>query len=272
MNFKIVKAVFFCQLVFFLLASGFYVVAQSTPAGTDIGTVNATSESGQNKIAPGEVLPVSVKLVNFGSQKRVDVIINYKILDNDNKEIYSESETVAVETTASFIKQIRLPDAVSHGQYTVETILNYPYQTQPAVSDFKITVEEKIGGFFESDLIFYSIIIIPLILALFVFIYLFSVWKQKHLVSIYDYSNKPKDQIIYYEILGDMIRQMRLRIGNEALEIAKNIPDLEINDKNGMIVNIKKDPVKIIALLVQRYEKLSGHKISFALPKSNNKL
>ena len=58
---------------------------------------------------------------------------------------------------------------------------------------------------------------------------------------------------------------MRLRIGNNALEIASNIPDLEIDDRNGLVVDIKKDPAKIIALLIFRYEKLFGRKISFGL-------
>ena len=47
--------------------------------------------------------------------------------------------------------------------------------------------------------------------------------------------------------------------------MAKDIPDLEINDKNGKILNIKKEPAKIVALLVGRYEKFSGKEFSFGL-------
>jgi len=265
MDFKTVRFLFFCQVLFFLLACGSFVKAQENTTSADVNAITATSESADNRIAPGEFLPISVKLVNFGLQKRVDVIIDYKILDNNNNEVYSENETVAVETTASFVKRIQLPYSIKPGIYTFTTILNYPYQKDPAVSKFTFTVEEKIAGLFKNDLILFSIIIALIIIAVFIFTYFLTVKGQKSRIALHDYSSKPKDQIIYYEILSDIISQMRLRIGNDALEIAKDIPNLEINDKNGLVINIKENPAKIIALLISRYEKLSGQKISFKL-------
>jgi hypothetical protein len=103
------------------------------------------------------------------------------------------------------------------------------------------------------------------ILIIIFFTWLFVRWNSSRRIIFYDYSNKPKDQVIYYEILSDIISQMRLRIGNKALEIAKTIPELKINDKNGLVLNIKDDPAKIVALLVSKYEKLSGRRVSFAL-------
>lgn len=267
MNFKIVKTLFFYQLLFSLLIYGVFANAEENTVGAtvNVGTVNAVPESENNRIAPGEFLPISIKLVNFGSQKRVDIIIDYKILDSSNEEVYSESETVAVETTANFVKRIQLPYTIKPGLYTVVSSLKYPYQEGPATSKFPILVEEKTAGFFKSDLVFYSIVFILIILTAVILTYLFASWSRKHRIIVHDYNDKPKDQIIYYEILSDIISQMRLRVGNDALEIAKNIPDLEINDKNGLVINIKKDPAKIIALLIFRYEKLFGRQISFGL-------
>jgi len=256
LNFKLFKTLFFYQLLFFLLLAVFPINA---------ATISSEFKSGNSRIAPGEFLPVSVKLVNFGSQKRIDVIVNYKILDANNKEIYLESETVAVETTASFIKRIQLPYTIKHGLYTLVSSLNYPYQKQPAVSKFPFLVEEKIGGFFKSDLILYSIAFVLVILIAIVLTYLLAGVGRKRRVIFHDYSDKSKEQMIYYEMLSDIISEMRLRIGDDALEIAKNIPDLEINGKNGLIINIKNEPAKIIALLISRYEKLLGKKISFGL-------
>ena len=84
----------------------------------------------------------------------------------------------------------------------------------------------------------------------------------------HDYSHKPPQDIIYYEMLSNIIGQMRLHSGDEALLMVKNIPDLEINAATGEILNIKQDPAKIIALLIARYEKLSGRRLSFGLRSS----
>lgn len=261
-------------MLFFLIASGISAQAQTNnyDSAVGIGNIDTQSESAESRFAPGEFLPISIKLVNFGSQKRVDVVINYKILDGNENEIYSENETVAVETTASFIKRIQLPYNIKPGTYTVESILNYPDQIQPAVSKFPLLVEKKLGGFFQSDLIFYAVIFIFTLSTIIILIYLFNGWNKKRAFDSHDYSDKPKEQMIYYEILSDIISQMRLRIGDDAIEIAKNTPDLEINEKNGLIISIKKDPAKIIALLIFNYEKLYGQRISFGLRPKNNAL
>ncbi len=258
MDLKIIKTLFFLPLVMFFLVCAGFVLAES-------GGITSSYEGTGNKIAPGEILPISIKLVNFGSQKRIDVLVSYKILNADKQEVYSESETVAVETTASFIKRIQLPPVVKQGQYALLSALSYPYQEDPAVSELSFTVENKVVGFFVSDLIIYFLSFILIIVALSFFIFNFTGWKQKHSVAFHDYSDKPKEQMIYYDILSDVLSQMRLRIGDSALEIAKDIPNLEINDKNGLIVNIEKDPAKIIALLIARYEKMSGQHISFSI-------
>jgi len=268
MKFKIIKNLFFYQLIFFLLLCGAPTNAQQKSlfaSVINVGVSNTEHKNTTNKIAPGEILPVSIELSNFGSDKRVDVIIIYKILDRNNNEVYSQSETVAVETTASFIKRIQLPNTIKPGQYTVVSSLNYPHQESPAVSSFQILVEEKIGGFFKNDLIIYSTLACAMVLIVIILFFVFARRSLKNYPHLHDYSDKPKDQMIYYEILIDIISQMRLRIGNDALEIAKDIPELEINEKNGLVINIGSEPAKIIALLISRYEKTSGKRVSFGL-------
>lgn len=257
MNFKIIN--FLTIFVLFFLSPRQLLFAQQ------VGTINLTSEGGGNKFAPGEFISFSIKLINFGSLHRGDVTLNYQILDNQNTEVLSSSETVAVETSASFVKRIFLPSTLIPGSYTLTTNLVYPGQQNPAVSKFDFIVENKIIGLFKSDLIKLLIIVGLIFLILLFILYLFiRRIKKSHIVS-FDYSDKPKDQLIFYEILANVINQMRLRIGDNALSIASNIPDLEINHKTGKIINIKKEPSKIIALLIYRFEKYSGQKISFSL-------
>ncbi len=242
------------------LSNGVFVNAQ------DSGDLIKThSEATSNKIAPGEFLPISVKLVNFGSQKRVDVIVTYQILDNNGQQVFSEGETVAVDTTANFIKRIQLPKDIKPDTYTVQTSMKYPYQEAPAISKFQIEVERKFGKFFISDLIIYGLSILVIVVIAVILTYFLSRQKQDFNIDYHDYSDKPKDQMIYYEILSDIISEMRLRIGEDALKIAEDIPDLQIDNKTGLILNINNDPSKIIATIIARYEKLLGHKINISL-------
>lgn len=257
MNFKIIKfLIIFLPLLF---TPKSFIFAQQA------GTINLTSEGGSNKFAPGEFIPFSIKLLNFGSLQRGDVTLNYQILNDKNIEVSSSSETVAVETSASFVKRIPLPNTLKPGNYTLTTSLSYPGQQEPAVSKFNFVVENKIIGLFQNDLIIlFTVSTLILLIILFIF-YLLTKRNRSGRIVSYDYSDRPKSQMIYYEILSNVINQMRLRIGDSAFEITENIPDLEVNKKTGKIINIKKEPAKIIALLIYRFEKFSGQKISFGL-------
>ena|SRR6185436_5032561 len=80
----------------------------------------------------------------------------------------------------------------------------------------------------------------------------------------FHYGDKPANEIIYYEMLSDVIQQMRHKIGDEALKIACNIPGLKINPKNGYIYHIAPEhSAKIISTLIAHYEKITEKPISF---------
>lgn len=61
--------------------------------------------------------------------------------------------------------------------------------------------------------------------------------------------------------------QMRSRVGDKAMDIAKDIDDLVIDETSGRVLTIKKSPAKIIALLILKYEKLLGQRVSFMFRK-----
>jgi hypothetical protein len=88
-------------------------------------------------------------------------------------------------------------------------------------------------------------------------------------VTKFDYTHKPEKDIVYYEILSDVIQQMRLKMGAKAVKVAQDIPGLSINKKNGYIDHISENPSKIISMLISRYEKIWGKPISFSLRDKN---
>lgn len=128
-------------------------LAASNGAGVKTSSANLVT-----RVAPGELLPVSVKLVNFGGGRRVDVTIDYYILNEKGDVVLTEKETVAVETTASFIKILQIPRDIQPGQYTAESSITYQGQKVPATANYQFTVERKIAGMFVSQFLIYGVI------------------------------------------------------------------------------------------------------------------
>jgi hypothetical protein len=223
------------------------------------------------RVAPGELLPVSVKLSNFGSNKRVDILIEYFIFSSLGEKIYESSETVAVETTANFIKKIPLPLKINPGQYIAKSSITYQGQTTPAITEFPFVVERKIFGIFQSDFFLYGGITILLSIVMFVFGHTFIKRQREMRFAPLDYSNIPSNERTFYEILSDTIMGMRERVGDEALVIASNIEGIKINKETGRVLSITDSPSKVIATLVSEYEKVLGKKVSFLFrPKKTN--
>lgn len=251
------KLLAFICLVLEIIVIGFNL--QALAAEPKIGEVKTKGEGLISKVAPGEFLPISVRLVNFGGGRRVDVTINYQILDSNDVVVLTETETVAVETTASFVKIIQIPNDLPPGKYTASSDITYETQEVPATSKFQFTVERKIAGIFVSQLILYGIIT-GLIGIAFAVISRLIIKRRASRLTPHEYSDMPKQERLFYEIISDIITQMRYHLGDQAIEIARDIDGLVINKENGRILELNKDPAEIVALLVLRYQKQTSQK------------
>jgi hypothetical protein len=255
-SFKIiVVALIFCS------SPTLYAFAQSP-------RVDTSSAGLTTKVAPGEILPISVKLLNFGQGQKVDVTVSYGIFSDKGTQIYSSTETVAVETTANFIKTIQIPFGTPAGGYVAKASILYAGQLVPATTQFPFTVENKIFGFFLTDFYFYLGVILILVLIAGFIGYSFIKRGQANRITPHEYNNVADKERIYYEIISDTIMEMRYRVGSKALEIAKAVEGLVVDPNTGKVLQITEDPAKIIASLVMQYEKLLGQKISFALKRN----
>lgn len=268
-NFRKLNRLLFTNLFLAVLFIGY--TFQVSAAEPTIKQVKTSGEAMALRVAPGELLPISIKLVNFGGGKKIDVTINYQILDSNNTVEVDETETVAVETTASFIRNIQIPNGLPPGKYTIISNISYEGQEIPASSKFQFTVEKKIAGIFISQLILYGIITLLIGIAFAIVSRLIIKHRQASRITPHEYPDVPKQDRLFYEIISDVIMQMRHHIGNKALEIARNIDGLVINKDNGRVLEINKDPAEIVALLLLRYEKDTGKKMSFAPRKIDEK-
>jgi len=217
-----------------------------------------------SRVAPGEFLTFSVKLLNFGSNKKVDVGLSYNVESLDGTVIYHAEETVAVETTASFVKTIQIPFDTPPGRYVVKSFITYQDQVAPAQTEFPFTVEDKIFGLFLGSFALYGGTTTLLVVLGVVGYTLFRRYNQTRFAP-FSYAEIPSNTRIFYEILSDTIMGMRQRVGDDALLIAKEIEGLSIDPSTGRVLSVGENPSKIIAALVYEYEKLLGKKVSFSL-------
>lgn len=238
--------------------------SETLVAAVSLGEVK-TSGVIISRVAPGELLPISVKLLNFGGGRRVDVTITYSILDGGGGVLVRESETVAVETTSNFVKLVQVPYDTASGVYTALANIQYAGQEVPATSSFQFNVERKIAGMFVSQFIIYGVILFAVAIAFAVVARLLMRRRRSSRFIPHDYSHIPKYDRLFYEMISDTIMQMRSRVGDHALELARDIDGLIVDELSGKILKITKNPAKIIALLVLRYEQQLGEKVSFAL-------
>lgn len=215
-------------------------------------------------MAPGELLPVSVKLLNVSGTRRLDVQVYYSVLSHENESIYSSSETVAVETTASYVKMVQIPYYIIPGVYNVRVTIKYDGQTVPATSHFPFTVEKKIGGIFQTTLLTYAALALLSALVLAIALVIFrKKYHNRSRLSPIEYSDVPNNMRTFYEIISDTIMDMRQRVGDQAIVIANRIEGLKIDPESGKVLSVSTNPSKIIAELVAEYERELGKKVSF---------
>lgn len=232
--------------------------------------VTSNTSSFVFRVAPGEVLPLSVELLNFGGSRRVDVIVTHEIFDEGNERVFEETETVAVETTTSFVKDLIIPSFLSSGTYVVKTSITYPGQVDPAESQFQFQVERKVFGLFLGSFIFHALITVGVGI-LFGFGGRYLVHRIRiSRIKPYTYMDVNQEDRVYYELISDAIMQMRFHEGDEALALARDIPELHI-DEEGRVLKVEKNPAKIMALLLLLYERNFGHTIDAQIQSKNVK-
>lgn len=248
------------------------ISSQPVQSSSQAVTVGGSGGGLSVRIAPGELLPVRITLSNFGGGKEVDVLVTYEVLDDRGVDIYVASQTVAVETTASFVKTIPIPNGTPSGEYIAKTSIAYLGQTAPASTQFSFAVEDKVIGLFEGDFFLYSGITLVFGMLMVFLAHAFMRRQKVARLTPLDYSNIPQDKRIFFELLSDTIMAMRLKAGDVALDIAAHIDGLLIDTKTGRVLKITDEPSKIIALLVSGYEKALGKKVSFSFREKKKEL
>ena len=94
------------------------------------------------EVLAGENIWFTTKLLNLANTKRIDVTRVYEILNARREIISSKSETVAVETQASFVGKIEIPKNSEKGLHFLKVILTSPFGQSESESSFNVIKEE----------------------------------------------------------------------------------------------------------------------------------
>lgn len=103
---------------FFLLLSAVLISA------TDNFNIEVSLPDSYKSVSAGQEIWFTTKVINLGSQGRMDITLTYDVIDSNNNKVSSKSQTLAVETQASFVESILLPDNLSPGKYTLKVTLS----------------------------------------------------------------------------------------------------------------------------------------------------
>ncbi len=89
-------------------------------------------------VSPGDDVIGTINLYNLGETGRIDTAITYSIEDAQGNTIETEKETIAVETQASLLKTIKLPQDMKEGNYLLTITAEYNGKSAQSFAWFEV--------------------------------------------------------------------------------------------------------------------------------------
>jgi hypothetical protein len=102
-----------------IILSSSFIVTAAQPFNVEI----ELPDSYQN-VNPGSDVWFTVKLLNLDNLQRVDVTLNYDIINSAGESMIHNSKTVAIETQASFVADLQVPAGTPPGDYSINVVVN----------------------------------------------------------------------------------------------------------------------------------------------------
>jgi uncharacterized membrane protein len=117
-------------------------------------------------VMPGEELISNIKILNLGSGRAEDVLVEYEVKDEDGNLLFSESETIFVETQTTFTKSFFIPKDAEPKRYIFYVKVTYDGKVASSSVWFNVITEISLIPFILRNLtaIIISILILIIIL------------------------------------------------------------------------------------------------------------
>lgn len=113
---------------------------------------------------PGTDVWFTIKILNLGNTKRIDIILINELLDEKNNPVISKKKTVAMETQSSFVTDIQIPSNLKPGKYSIIAKI----EGTNSEAKQELYVKENKESFIET----YTLIFLILIIIFGLFIYI----------------------------------------------------------------------------------------------------
>ena len=100
--------------------------------------ISAEIPEGFLEVVPGEELLTNIEIFGIGGEGKVDVLLEYLIRGEEGNVIFSDTETISIETKASFVKISKIPLDTKKGNYLFYVKATYEGQSASASAWFKV--------------------------------------------------------------------------------------------------------------------------------------
>lgn len=87
----------------------------------------------------GDEILTSIRITNLAAEAREDVYLDFWVEDSSGNSMLNNRETVAVETTANFVRSFELPESLVVGDYTAHaSVTDFDGKSSAASTNFSI--------------------------------------------------------------------------------------------------------------------------------------
>lgn len=94
-------------------------------------------------VSAGDRMIIQINLIQLGDQRRKDVTLSLSLIDNQGKAIYKSTETIALETRASLVSKLNVPENANNGIYNIDVkILDVKGENLIAQASKEIIIEK----------------------------------------------------------------------------------------------------------------------------------
>lgn len=94
-------------------------------------------------VNPGTDVWFTIELLNLANSQRVDVTLNYDIINSNGDSIIHNSKTVAIETQASFVADLKIPENAMPGDYDINVVVNSTLGESTAKAALKVSTSKN---------------------------------------------------------------------------------------------------------------------------------
>jgi hypothetical protein len=121
----------------------------------------------QQDVLENTELWFTTKILVFNNEERRDIQLTYIVLDEKRREITKKTETVAIETQASFVGSVLIPEGTKESSYTLQIqVIDPSGELIFTEKDFNVIKETNFLEEIKKNLGFYITLITLIILGI----------------------------------------------------------------------------------------------------------